>query len=237
MAAALDQALAIVPTDVDLRVTRAQVDLDWKADTRPLHAAIERILAETPAKADTIADTWLYLALCERDPAAASRALVALGTHTFGPDAVLFSRQFGEGVVARLRGDENGARTAFMAARAQQEQALRSQGDYAPAICVLAVIDGGLGRKAEALREGRRAVELLPLERDSLNAVRVRSFLAMIYAWTGEKELACQQLAETIPFPGSASYGELRLHPYWDALHGDSHFEKIVASLAPKDAK
>jgi serine/threonine-protein kinase len=235
MAAALDQALAIAPNDVDLRTTRAQVDLDWKADTRPLHAAIERILAETPT--DTIADTWFYLALCERDPAAASRALVALGNHNFGPDAVLFTRQFGEGVVARLRGDESGARNAFLAARAQQEQALRSQGDYGPAVCVLAVIDGALGRKADAIREGRRAVDLLPLERDAVNGVRVRSFLAMIYAWTGEKELACQQLAETIPFPGSASYGELRLHPYWDALRGDPRFEKIVASLAPKDSK
>jgi serine/threonine-protein kinase len=237
MAAALDQALTLVPTDVDLRVTRAQVDLDWKADPQPLHATIERILSENPNAAESLADTWFYLALCQRDPAAASRALTALGTHTFGPDAVLFSRQFGEGVVARLRGDEASARKAFLAARAQQEEALRSQGDYAPALCVLAVIDAALGRKEEALREGRRATELLPIERDALNGVRVRAFLAMIYAWTGEKELACQQLAATIPFPGSASYGQLRLHPYWDALRGDARFEKIVASLAPKKAK
>jgi hypothetical protein len=96
------------------------------------------------------------------------------------------------------------------------------------------MIDAALGRKEDALREGHRAVDLLPVERDALNAVRVREFLAVIYAWTGEKDLACQQLDAATKFAASASYGQLRLHPYWDPLHGDPRFEKIVNSLAPK---
>jgi serine/threonine protein kinase/Tfp pilus assembly protein PilF len=237
MADVLDRALTIVPKDVDTRVTRAQVNLEWQADTRPLHAMIERILTETPEEAGAFADTWFYLALCERDATAASRALVALGENTFGPDAILFSRRVGEGIVARMRGDQAGARAAFAAARVQQEQIVRSQGDYAPALCVLGLIDAGLGRKEDALREGRRAAELLPVAKDALNGAHVSEVLAVIYAWTGEKDLACEQLAATVKLPASASYGQLRLHPYWDALHGDPHFEKIVTSLAPKDAK
>ena len=87
MAAVLDRALAIVPADVsvDTRVTRAQVNLDWQADTRPLHAVIEAILAENPAAMEGSADNWLCLALCERDPVAARRALAALDSGTFGP--------------------------------------------------------------------------------------------------------------------------------------------------------
>jgi serine/threonine-protein kinase len=202
-----------------------------------LHAAINALLAEQPAAASTFADSWLYLALAERDFAAAGRALEALGDHNFGPDAVLFSRKFGEGLVARARGNAAEAQTAFAAARRQQEEVLRSQGDYAPALCVLGMIDAGLGRKDDALREGRRAVELLPVERDALNGLRVREFLAIIYAWTGEKDLACQQLAATTKLPASASYGQLRLHPYWDPLRGDPRFDQIVASLAPKESK
>ena len=237
MAAILDRALAIVPADVaiETRVARAQVNLDWQADTRPLHAVIEKILAENPAAAQAAADNWLYLALCERDPAAASRALTALGNNTFGPEAVIFSRKFGEGLVARIQGDAAAAKAAFTAARAQQEEAIRSQGEYGPALCVLGLIDAGLGRKEDALREGRRAIELLPLEKDALNGVRVREFLAIIYAWTGEKELACQQLSTTLQLPASVSYGELRLHPYWDPLRGEPCFEKIITSLAPKN--
>ncbi len=236
MAAILDRALAIVPAEValDTRAARAQVNLDWQADTRPLHAVMEESLAKNAAAAEGVADNWLYLALCERDAVSANRALAALGNNTFGPDAILFSHTFGEGLVARMEGKTAAAQVAFLAARAQQVEAIRSQGEYAPALCVLGMIDAALGRKEDALQEGRRAVELLPLERDALNGLRVRTFLAVIYAWTGEKDLACQQLDSTLQIPASASYGELRLHPYWDPLRGDPCFEKIVASLAPK---
>ena len=94
--------------------------------------------------------------------------------------------------------------------------------------------DSHLGRKEDAIREGRRAVELLPVERDALNSVRMREFLGVIYAWTGEKDLACEQLDAATKFPASASYGQLKLHPFWDPLRGDSRFEAIVSRFAPK---
>jgi TolB-like protein/Tfp pilus assembly protein PilF len=237
MTSALDRALAIVPNDVDTKISRAQADLDWKADTAPLHRTIDALLATRPAAAANFADNWFFLALCERDFAAADRALAALGDHNYGPDAILFSSKFAQGMVARLRGDSAAAQAAFVAARERQEKVISEQGDYAPAICVMGMIDAALGRKDDAIREGRRAVDLLPIERDALNAVRVREFLAIIYAWTGEKDLGCEQLEAATKFPASASYGQLRLHPYWDPLRGDPRFEKIVAGFAPKTAK
>jgi hypothetical protein len=147
----------------------------------------------------------------------------------------LFNRNFGEGLVARTRGDAAGAQAAFTAARAHQERIMAAQGEWAPTLCVLGMIDAGLGRKEEALRAGRRAVEMMPVEKDALNGVRVREFLAIIYAWTGEKDLACEQLAAIVGYPATASYGQLRLHPYWDPLRGDPRFEKIVASRAPAE--
>ena len=59
-------------------------------------------------------------------------------------------------------------------------------------------------------------------------------YLALIYAWTGEKDLALEHLDEATKLPSYLSYGQLRLHPIWDPLRGDPRFEKIVASLAPK---
>ena len=78
MAAALDRALVLIPRDLDTRVTRALVDLEWKADTRPLHDIVQIILAENPKAAADLAAQWFYVALCERDPAAAEQALVAM---------------------------------------------------------------------------------------------------------------------------------------------------------------
>jgi len=76
----------------------------------------------------------------------------------------------------------------------------------------------------------------LPIKRDSINGIHMMEFLGVVYAWTGEKDLAIEQLRTTLPYPGLISYGQLKLHPYWDPLRGDARFEQIVASLAPKDA-
>jgi serine/threonine-protein kinase len=99
---------------------------------------------------------------------------------------------------------------------------------------VLGLIDAALGRKEEALREGRRAVELLPVEKDALRGSAMIKYLAMIAAWAGDKDLACQQLDVIVRPPSPVTYGQLKLLPFWDPLRGDPRFEKIVASLAPK---
>ena len=100
---------------------------------------------------------------------------------------------------------------------------------------MLGLIHAGLGHKEEALREGRRAVELCPIEKDAVLGIAMVKYLAMIAAWVGEKDLACEQLAIATRSPGDLSYGQLKLMPFWDPLRGDPRFEKIVASLAPKD--
>jgi len=236
MAAVLDRALELFPTDVATRQARARVDIEWHADTKPLHRAIEAILAEDPSAAPLVANSWLYLALYERDLATADRALVALSGNAFllSPNIYL-NHAFMEGLIARMRGDTVAALAAFNAARAQQEEILRVQTDYALGLCVLGLIDAGLGRKDDALREGRRALELLPIDRDAFAAPDIMHVFSMICAWTGEKDLACEQLANAAQFPSYLlTYGRLRLLPFWDPLSGDPRFEKIVASLAPK---
>jgi hypothetical protein len=99
---------------------------------------------------------------------------------------------------------------------------------------VLGLIDAALGRKEEALREGRHAIELLPPEKDALDGALMIKYLAMIAAWAGDKDLACEQLAIAVRGPSGPGYGTLKLLPWWDPLRGDPRFEKIVASLAPK---
>ena len=130
--------------------------------------------------------------------------------------------------------DEDKARAAFTAARALQERAVQDEPDYGPPLCVLGLIDAALGRKEEALRAGRRAVELLPVEKDAINGPLMIKYLAMIAAWAGDKDLACEQLATAVQPPSTVSYGQLKLEPDWDPLRGDPRFEKIVASLAPR---
>jgi len=234
MAATLDRVLIIAPKDINTRVQRATVDLEWRADTRPLHSAFQEILAEDPGAAATLTPMWMLLALCERDGAAARQVLAAISPEGSEELGFKYPKAWYEGVVARALGHVDEARAAFTAARAEVERTVREQPTFAPPLSLLGMIDAALGRKEDAIREGRRAIELLPVSKDALIGVALVENLALIYAWTGEKEQACQQLAVVTSIPYDLSYGRLRLHPFWDLLRGDPGFEKIVASLAPK---
>jgi TolB-like protein/tetratricopeptide (TPR) repeat protein len=230
----LDRALALTPQDAALRVTRARIELSWHADPAPLISTIGKIVAEDSREATNIAQTWLEVSLCDRDFDSAFRALALLPIAGCQQETIPFPRAWCEGVVARLRGDDAGFHATFSRARTEAAKLVAEQSDYAEALCVLGMLDAALGNRDDAIREGRRAVELLPVTKDSIIGPLLVQNLALIYAWTGEKDLAFEQLAIATRIPGYLSYGELKLHPYWDPLRGDPRFEKIVASLAPK---
>ena len=237
LATVLDRALKLVPSDPDTRVARALIDLEERADPTSVHATIEAVVAEDPGTAKSIAEKWFYVALCERDNVGVSRALAIIPPEGISEGNIWWPRPFFEALAARARGDASGALAAFTAARAEVEKTMREQADYAQGITVLGLIDAGLGRKDDAIREGERAVALVPVSKDAIDGADLILNLAVIYAWSGEKELALKQLTEAAQLPSSLNYGWLRLHPDWDQLRGDPRFEKIVASLAPKEAK
>jgi hypothetical protein len=116
---------------------------------------------------------------------------------------------------------------------------VQKQKDYAPALCVLGLIDAALGDKQAALEEGRRAAALLPVSKDAINGPVVCAYFAMIAAWTGEKDLAIERLSAVLQpgvyAPFCSHYGMLKTFPLWDPLRGDPRFEQIVASFAPKE--
>src|SRR6266498_226071 len=204
----LTRALAVAePDDVLMKLALPSWELDVNANTRPLHEAIDSLRATNPAAVrSATAENWLFCALAERDGAAATQALSALGDKEIRiVDQVQFNRAFVEGLIARMTNDEQKAQSAFTAAHAEQEKIVAAQPDFGPSWCVLGMIDAGLGRKEEALREGRRALELLPVEKDALvGQYLVRDF-AVIAAWVGDKDFACEQLAVAIRLPATSA--------------------------------
>jgi len=224
---ALNRLLAVEPSNVQAKVDLAYVDYAEKADIRPLHQLIDSIRATNPGALPYWPNYWLGCALVERNVAAAENGLVAIGQNpiSFG-DGVDFNRPFIEGILARMTNDGAGAQAAFTAARAEQEKIVQAQPNPAQELVFLGLIDAGLGRKEEALREGQRAVELA--KKDPLVGVVLAKYLAMIAAWVGDRDFALDQLASIIRRPSNLSYGELKLLPFWDPLRGDPRFEKIL---------
>ena len=230
----LDRALTIVPGDPLTRILRAEVALDWRADIKPFQTVLATLIAEDPSVAPGVDHP--DSALCERTTAAAARLLANYPREGVVTDyGVNVPHSYWEGVVACWQGDSARAQAAFTIARSEVEKTVEKQPDFAAALSLLGMIDAGLGRKDKALREGRSACELLPISKDALDGMSLAVNLAKICALLGEKDLAIEQIAAVERVPNELSYGLLKLHPIWDRLRGDPRFEKIVASLAPKE--
>jgi TolB-like protein/Tfp pilus assembly protein PilF/predicted Ser/Thr protein kinase len=237
VARVIDRIIALLPAQKEYRIVRAWLESDQRADTGPSRAAIEKILTKEPgSEKDPFVAHWrLGLALYDRELDAAG----ALAAARSQRDGGWGGRDFWLGRVARLKGDAAAARAAFMRARTQLEEELRDHPDDISRLSHLGLIDAALGRKEEALSEGRRAMELVAIAPEAIkgpytNEGFTRMWFAMICAWAGERELALEQLEVLAKIPGGPSYGRLRLDPVWDPLRGDPRFEQIVASLAPK---
>jgi serine/threonine protein kinase/tetratricopeptide (TPR) repeat protein len=232
-----DRRLALKSNNIAPTLSRFQIDVEERADTRPLHAVLEKTLRNNPAVAGSIVADRFILALYERDFAAADRVLASLTDREFGEikPSIYFNRAIAQAVIARAKGDVAAAHDAFAAARPEVEKAESEDPSHGGTHANLGLVYAGCGLREQALRQGRRALELTPVAKNAVDGAGVLYFFAVICAWTGERDLAFEQLETLAKIPAGASYGDLRLDPNWDSLRGDERFEKIVASLAPKE--
>ena len=198
-------------------------------------AAAQALLEQVPPEYSSGAWIWgarFKTALYQRDYDAANRVIAATPAD-YADDAFGGPSNWAEGLVARARGDKQRALAAFAAARQKMEAQLRDKPKDASYFADIAKLDAGLGRKEEAISAAQRAVELQPITRDSLNGPYWVANLALVYAWTGERDRALEQLEKVATIPGNPEVptcGDLLFNPRWDDLRGDPRFDKIVAA-------
>ena len=234
--AMFDRIAELEPGNPAPRTFRATIEFSARADLAPLHAVLGKIEAEGPASAADVAPLSFELALNERDPAAAERALASIPREGYTDSSSFpFPHAWFEGLLATLRQDMAAAQSAFTVARSETEKVVRAQMNNEKALSVLALIDAQLGQKEKAIEQARAACDLVPVTKDAVDGVLLITNLARVYAIAGEKDLAMQQLEVVTKLPGGPTYGELRLAPEWDRIRDDPRFREIVASLAPRD--
>jgi hypothetical protein len=141
-----------------------------------------------------------------------------------------FADRWPDGLVALARGDKQKAQSIFLDARKRLDATWGDKRKDAEYFAQVSIFDAGLGRKEEAIREARHAVDLKPIAKDSLQGPRVVRDLALVYAWTGERARALEQLEIVAKIPAGPTYGDLRFNPCWDSLRGDPRFDKIIAA-------
>jgi TolB-like protein/Tfp pilus assembly protein PilF len=233
-----EQALTILPNNA---FARNLVGFSFFAETGDAAAwrmQLEPVAEQGPEAARGIAFPLLACSWAQRDRDAAEKAVALIPAEGIANsfDEAFVPREYCVGRTAWLFGNKELAQTALTAARGIFERTTREQPDYPQAWSYLGLTDAMLGRRSEAIQEGKRACEILPYSKDSWVGPTWINYLAAIYAWCGEKEAALEQLETSAKIPVGITYGELKQSPDWDALRGDPRFEKIVASLAPKDA-
>jgi TolB-like protein/predicted Zn-dependent protease len=197
--------------------------------------AAQSLLDQVPLDFSPMEGIWdirFLAALYLHDYDAANRVIAATpakwAVKVFGGQPPV-SRADGE--VARARGDKQTALTVFATARKKLEATWSDKPKDEEYFRWAAMLDAGLGRKEDAIRQARRAVELMPIAKDSIAGPNLVTNLALVYAWTGERDRALEQLEIVARMPGAApTYGDLRFNPCWDSLRSDKRFDKIIAA-------
>jgi TolB-like protein len=207
----------------------------WTGDSTSLRA----VLAEAPDMdvGGRQTPARVMLALADGNYAEAERVLAASPRQDFQDIdfSFYYPKAWFEAIIAREKGDSAGAVAAFRTTRAILAQRLIVKPEHARTIAVLAQVDAGLGEKELALQEAQHAIDLMPISRDIYDGALVLEGLAQVYTWNDEHDHAIELLHKLMAMPGYINYARLKFHPLWRPLRGDPRFEKIVASLAPKE--
>lgn len=231
-----EKALAISPNDPFARYLLGFNSFAQTGDAAEWRKLLEVVAQQGPEAARSVAFPLLVCSWMQRDKKESEKAVALIPAEGIANsfDEASVPREFCVGRTAWLFGDKELAGTALTAARAIFERATQEQPDYSQAWSYLGLTDAMLGRRDEAIREGKRACEVLPYEKDSWVGPAWITYLAMTYTWCGEKDAALELLEKSATLPVGVTYGELKQSPDWDALRGDPRFEKLVASLAAK---
>jgi TolB-like protein/predicted Ser/Thr protein kinase len=195
--------------------------------------AAQALLAQVPLEFSPIEWIWrirFTAALYLRDYDAAHRVIAATPAKLAYVHGGQPPESWADGQVARARGDKQKALAVFAAARKKLDATWENKVKDTEYFELAANIDAGLGRKEDAISEAQRAVDLMPIAKDSLWGPVAVANLALVYAWTGERDRALEQLETVATIPNGPTYGDLRFNPCWDSLRGDPRFEKIVAA-------
>jgi TolB-like protein/Flp pilus assembly protein TadD len=225
------QSTSVARDPIDERIIQAWNFVLWKGDLASLRSALGSV---TPGSDDYAGNiTYFYwLVWWSRDYAAAIAAAENDAAENWTDNSnVTLPRLLYLAMAYDAAGNAAKAQSTYAAVRTQMQNALAQRSDDADLHLALGFAAAGLGLKDEAIREGRKATELMPVSRDSYSGPGYLTWLAQLYARVGENDQAIVTLQQVIalPFSGIAIPSALlKLDPAWDPLRKDARFQKLI---------
>jgi len=230
----VDRAIAVAPKSFAGPALKAYLAAAWKGDL----SVVEKQSAPIPEDADPsgLVSWGRYWVLMLQRKFPEALAVVqkfhgeTLITYTTAPAP----KAFLQGTIHFLEGDKPRAQIEFEKARVVSEQLLRDAPEDPARHAQHGIILAALGRKAEAIAEGKRAVEMVPESQDAFDGPRFTGLLAEIYAWTGQFDEAFRLLDHLLAVPNGLTIPMLKLEPAWDPLRKDPRFQALIDKYARK---
>ena len=231
----VEQLREMAPTSIVAKIQRGYVEFWWKGTTGLLRSLVDQVPPNVDPDGGVTAVRW-EVAMLDRDYAEAKRVIDASTAKEFSYTGEGSTpRSFFEGSIALAQGDLAGAQKHFEEAQPAFENAVIEAPSSAIRHANLGWLYAFMGRKEDAIREGRRAVELKPESRDAVDGVIVNCYLALIYARVGEKDLAFPLLERLLKTPGavdsvdySLTINDLKHRWEWDPIRNDPRFQKLL---------
>jgi serine/threonine-protein kinase len=226
---------AMAPASTVAKIQSGYVDFWWKGDTQLLKSLLDTVPAANDPDGAVTACRW-EVAMLKRNYSEAKNILqTSLLNELSYTNAGATPISFFEGCVYLAQGDNVNAQKAFELARPAFEAAVQEAPESAYRHANLGWLYGFMGRKADAIREGQRAVELKPESKDAVDGALMNCYLALIYARVGEKELAIPLITRLLKTPGavdsvdySITVNDLKYRWEWDRVRSAPRFQKLL---------
>jgi TolB-like protein/Tfp pilus assembly protein PilF len=230
----LDRAMAAAPESFGIRALKAKLAVEWRGDLSPA----EQALARVPAGIDPEGMMTVYrinILTMQRKFREALQLVQQLpGEVSHAEGTAPVPKAFLEGLSHFFLGEKDKARADFERARVIMEKSISEVPDDSGRHAQLGAIFAGLGRKEDAIREGKKAVELNPESKDAFEGPQVTIALAQIYCWTGESDQALQLLDHSLSTPNGTTVELLKLDPVWDPIRNDPRFKALIDKYSAK---
>jgi TolB-like protein/Tfp pilus assembly protein PilF len=227
---AFSQSVAVAPDPSDERVTHGLNSALWKGDLEPLRAALQALAPDSDAYAGNALSRFNLAWLSHDYPAAIGVAQAGRDAAWADSNNIVLPRELYLAFAHEAAGEAAKAKQAYSNVEAAVGAMLAKQPDSAESHLALGFAEAGLGRRDDALREGRRAAELMPVSRDVISGPGMQVWLAQLEARVGEKDAAFERLQQVIGLPsgGAISPALLKIDAVWDSLRSDPRFDALL---------
>jgi TolB-like protein/Flp pilus assembly protein TadD len=234
------QMRAMAPASLVAKIQSGYVDFWWKGDTRSLKSLLSQVPVGTDPDGEVTSCRW-DAAMIDRDFGAAQAALQTSAVNEISyTSEEATPKSFFQGCIELAQGNNTQAQRLFELVGPIFERAVEEAPLNAERHANLGWFYAFAGRKDEAIREGRRAVELKPESKDAFDGAIMNCYLALIYARVGENDLAIPLIERLLKTPGavdsvdySITLNDLKFRWEWDPIRNDPRFQKLIAQHGP----